>query len=186
MKIEKIKLVKSLKMALLLVSSLLIATASAYIYSTLTMQSQITISALVHFTSGSDTTSESTVQNTYCSLQLSCYPNATTTYQEAVNISNTDSAAHEIKLRHVSISGNGTSDVGNFTYITFYLLDSSGAQKAYLNYTTSGDYWFVSPTETTYQSIPANTEWIVKVVIVTAETASTDISCTIKIALDVR
>ena len=41
MKIEKIKLAKSLKMALLLISSLLIATASAYIYSSLTMQSKI-------------------------------------------------------------------------------------------------------------------------------------------------
>ena len=180
------KLTKPLKMVLLLISSLIIATVSAATYTTLTMKSQITISALVHFSDGADTPTGSNVQNSYCSLQLSCYPNATTTYEQAVNVTNTDNDLHSIRLRHVSISGNGTALVSNFTSITFYLLNSSGYQKASITYTTSGNYWQVSPTQTNYFDIPALTDWTIKVVIVTAADAQTSVSCTIEIALDVQ
>lgn len=180
------KLNKPLKMALLLISSLIITTASAATLTTLTMKSKITISALVHFSTGADTPSGSTVQNSYCSLQLSCYPNATTTYEEAVNVTNSDNVAHNIRLRHVSISGNGTADVSNFTSITFYLVDASGSVQGNITYTTSGNYWYVSPTQTDYFSIPATTDWTIKVVIVTAADAQTAVSCNIEIALDVQ
>ena len=173
-------------MALLLISSLVIATASAATFATLTMESQITISALVHFSDGDDTTSTSTVHDSYCSLSLSCYPNATTTYEQAVNVTNSDTAARQIRLRHVSISGNGTALVSNFTSITFHLLDSSGTEQGSITYTASGNYWQVSPTETSYVSIPAGTDWTIKVVIVTSSDAQTSVSCDIEIALDVQ
>jgi len=188
MKIKKIKLAKSLKMALLLVSSLLIASVSAAVYNSLTLKSQISIQTQpVQFTNGADTPSGSTVNPTYCVLSLSCYPNSTTTYEKAVNITNTDTSPHDIRLRHVSISPNGTSDVGNFTSITFYLLDASGNQQASMTYTTSNNTWSVSPSETSYVSIPGgNTNWTIKVVIVTSENAQANISCNVEMALDVK
>jgi len=167
--------------------SLIIAFASAAVYNSLTMKSQITIqSQPVQFANGADTPSGSTVEATYCLLTLTCYPNSTTTYEKAVNITNTDTSSHSIRLRHVSITPNGTASVSNFTSITFYLLNASGTNKGSLSYTTSGDYWSVSPTQTTYQDISASTEWTVKVEIVTPENATASISCTIEIALDVQ
>ena len=180
------KLTKPLKMILLLISSLIIATVSAATYTSLTMTSQITISSVVRFVDGDDTPSTATVHPTYCSLPLTCYPNATTTYEQAINISNTDQTnPYRIRLKHVSVSTPNNS-AGNFTSITFYLVAKNGTALDSITYTPSGGTLNPSKPFTDYKNIPADTVWTIKVEVITSANASTSATCTIEMALDVQ
>jgi hypothetical protein len=115
----------------------------------------------------------------YVSLAIKAYPNATLVYEEPLNISNTDSSAHNIRLRHVSISPtSGSASISNFTFINFTL------NSVNFDYTTTGDTWN-TPSDMSYQSLPGNTEWSVKVETKAAAGATEAISCTLKIAVDV-
>jgi len=166
---------------------MLIATASATIYYSLTMEPRVTVSTpVVNFVSGDDTPTGSTVNDAWCRLLLKSYPNATLTYEKAVNISNTDSVAHSMQLRHVDITpASGNSDVGNFTSITFKLVNSTGSVQATFEYTVSGTTW-TTPSDTGYYSIPASTQWTIKVETLSPATASAGIVCDIEIAVDVQ
>jgi len=187
MEIRKLLFRKETKLLTLLLTSLLIASASAYVYYSLSLTSSTTTGAApaVKFVSGDDTPSGSIVQDTWCQLDLSAYPNVTMTYEKAVNISNTGSAVN-IRLRPVSISNpNGTDSISNFTRITFYLLNVSGSVQGTLEYTTTDDSWN-EPSATTYVQIPASTQWTVKVETVCKENASANIVTNIEIAVDVQ
>lgn len=120
---------------------------------------------------------------------LKAYPNVTLTYEQAVNISNTDTASHSIRLRSVSISPASGWDVANFTSISFKICDVTGTTLETLTYTVTGtgasSAWS-SPSPTGYQSLPASTEWSIRVEVVTKPSATPSIVMNIDMRLDVQ
>jgi hypothetical protein len=172
---------RSLSLLLLLLSTVLISSVSAAIYFSLTMQPTVTIApANVAFEQGDDWPSGSSMggNSTYVSLSLKSYPNATLTYEEPLNISNIDSSAHNVRLRHVSITPASGSSVSNFVFINFTL---NGID---FDYTVSGTNW-VTPSDMSYQSLSASSEWALKVETKAVTGATDGIACNIVIALDV-
>lgn len=190
MSLQKVMGKRSVKLLFLLISSSLIATASAAVYYALLMEPKVTISAPpVYFTSGNDSVAAGVLfgsNNTYVSLPgLKAYPNVTLTYDQAINITN-DGSAHDIQLRHISISpASGDSSIGNFTSITFYLINATGGVQKTFQYTTTLDNWN-TPNPTGYVSIGAGAEWTIKVVTEAVAGAKNNVSCIITIALDVK
>ncbi|NWG11219.1 hypothetical protein HXY33_05675 [Candidatus Bathyarchaeota archaeon] len=177
---------KSLDFLALLLISMLIVSASAAIYYAMLAQSSATIgAAAVYFTTGKDSSGILSLgtNNTFASLSLSAYPNVTLYYDEAVNI--TATAAKQIRLRHVSISpGDGNPNVSNFTSIVFRLIAANGTELGNLTYTTATDDW-TEPTQIGYFAIGAGQEWAIKVETKATAGATTGISTTIVIAVDV-
>ena len=179
---------KSIKLGLLLISALLIATTSTNVYYGLLQENAIgVVEAKVHFTDGDDSTAAGYtpgLNETYCTLSLNAYANVTLYYEQAVNITNTDTAAHDIRLRHVAIGPvSGTESVGNFTRIDFKLVDVSGTVQRTITYTTTGDNWN-TPATSAYIALPASTEWTMQIETHAAPGAKV-VSCWIEIAVDV-
>lgn len=190
MKIGNIRLTKSTKFLILLLSSLLVAAANAAIFYNLTMQPQVTVSSpSLKFSTAPDEPSGSTVNDAWCRLTAKSYPNATLTYEQAVYINNTDGgSAHSFRFRHVTITpANGTSSVGNWTSIKFLVYNSSGYVFS-LNYTVSGTDWILEPSggETGYYSVPLSTGWWIRLETLSPATATTGNICEIQIEVDVQ
>jgi len=119
---------------------------------------------------------------------LKAYSNVTLVYEEAVNISNTDSNTQNIRLTHSSISPAGWS-ANNFTSITFKLVNKAGTTVETYAYTVIGSgasATWSTPTSTTYYPVPATTEWSVRVEIVTKPNASPSAVISIDMILDVQ
>ena len=179
---------KSVKLGMLLISALLIATTSTNVYYGILQANTIGIvEAKVHFTAGDDSTAAGYspgLNETYCALSLNAYPNVTLYYEQAVNITNTDTAAHDIRLRHVTVTpASGSDYVGNFTQIDFKLVDVAGTVQRTITYTTTGDTWN-TPAPSAYISLPASTEWTIQVE-TKATAGAKAVSCYIEIAIDV-
>jgi hypothetical protein len=178
---------KSIKLGLLLISALLIATTSTNVYYGLLQEQSIGIvEAKVHFTDGDDSTAAGYtpgLNETYCKLSLNAYANVTLYYDQAVNITNTDATAHDIRLRHVAVGPNDNT-VGNFTQIDFKLVDKAGTVQRTLTYTTTGDTWNPPGAPTAYISLPAATEWTMQIETHAAPGAKV-VNCWIEIAIDV-
>lgn len=178
---------KSIKLGLLLISALLIATTSTNVYYGLLQEQSIGIvEAMVHFTDGDDSTAAgytAGLNETYCKLSLNAYANVTLYYEQAVNITNTDVAAHDIRLRHVGIGPNDDS-VENFTRIDFKLVDRAGTVQRTLTYTTSPVDTWNTPAPTAYITLPATTEWTLQIETHAAPGAKV-VSCWLEIAVDV-
>jgi len=179
---------KSAKLVTLLLLNLLVVTASAAIYYGMILQPGIaTTGAAVQFVAGADWPTGSSMGNngTWASLSLNAYPNVTLYYEKPINVSNTDSSAHDIRLRHVLISpASSDASISNFTKIAFILVDPSGSSQASFNYTTTGDDWDSFPTMA-WQSVPASTQWAIRIEIATAASANDNITVDLQIALDV-
>ena len=178
---------KSVKFIILVAMAALIATASAAVYYTIIMQPSVTIaSATVVFVSGSDWPTGSTLgsNSTWVSLALKAYPNATLTYDQPLNVSNTDTTSHTFRLRHISITPtSGTSSVSNFTAINFVVENTAGVAQASFNYTTTGTTWN-TPTTTSYLTLPASTAWIIYVQTQAAASANA-VTANLQMAVDV-
>jgi len=178
---------KVLRLLCFLLSGLLVMTASAAVYYSLTMQPSVTITApVVAFKEGDDWNSSWSMgfNNTWCALALKAYPNATLTYDEPLNLTNTGAAVN-ITLKTVSISpASANADVGNFTFINFTLHDETGAIKGSLNYTTSGNIW--STPSMTEVTMDANDKWYITIQTKAAAGAQADIVASIVIAVDVQ
>lgn len=187
MNLRKITAKKSLKLLILMLAWMIVATASAAIYYNLTMQPQVfTSTPAIKFESAADTPSGSTVNDAWCLLKLKSYPNATLTYEQAVNISNTEGVPHGIKLSHVDITPiSGNADVSNFTYINMTVWAQNGTYVGSFNYTTSGTTTWGLPTDwASYQYMQANEKWLVKVQTLSPADADTGIVANIVIAVD--
>lgn len=189
MEIRKILFRKEMKLVTLLLTAMLIASASAAVYYSMIMQPAVTISgASIVFVEGSDWPSVGSTMgtnSTWVSLALKAYPNATLTYDQPLNVSNTDSVSHTFRLRHVSITpASGSASVSNFTFINFVVLDTAGVSLASFNYTTSVDTWS-TPSPTAYLTLPADTQWIIYVETKAVAGAGADIVADIQIAVDV-
>ena len=183
MNLKGIPFKKPVKLVILLMTSLLIAGASATIYYSMNMRPTVTITtAKVRFDQGTDWpggSSSLSSDKTFVTLDINAYPNATLTYDEPLVINNTDGSAHQVRLSHVSITPNASASVSNFTFINFTL---NGVD---FDYTTSDDNWN-APDDMTYQNMPQNTEWAVKIETKAAAGATTTLTCTIVIAVDVQ
>jgi len=197
MEMKKIQLRKSLKFLTLLLTAMIIATASATVYFGLTMKATVTTTAVpvVQFVAGDDSGSSAAdaliaSDGTWVSLNgLKAYPNVTLTYEQAVNVSNTDGSAHNIRLRHSSISPSSGWALTNFTSITFKLVNAAGATVETYAYTVSGtgaSSTWTTPSSTTYYSLPNNTEWAIRVEIVTKPSATPSVAINIEMLLDVQ
>ena len=181
---------KSIKLGLLLISALLIATTSTNVYYGLLQEQSIgVVEAKVHFTAGDDSTAAGYnpgLNENYCRLSLNAYANVTLYYEQAVNITNTDTIAHDIRLRHVAIGPvSGTDSIENFTQIDFKLVDKAGTVQRTLTYTTVPvDTWVPPGAPTAYITLPALTEWTMQIETNAAPGAKV-VSCWIEIAVDV-
>lgn len=190
MNMRKVFSSKALKLLFLLLTSLLIASASAAVYYSISMEPTVTIKgAVVQFAQGNDWSQVAGsigTNNTWCSLSLKAYPNATLTYEQPLNISNTDgSNSHQFRLRHISIApASGSASVSNFTFFNFVIKNTAGVSQASFNYTTSGDNWN-TPSPTSYLTLPANTKWVLYIETKAAAGATLDIAASIVIAVDV-
>lgn len=186
-RLKNIRFPKTAKLLILLLSALLIGSASATVYYSMIMQPSVTITgATVVFVQGSDwpTGSAMGTNSTWVSLALKAYPNGTLTYDQPLNISNTDSASHLFRLRHVSITPvSGTSSVSNFTSITFIVENATGFTQATFSYTTTGTTWN-TPGTTSSMTLPANTQWIISVQ-TTAAAGANAVTANLQIAVDV-
>lgn len=182
----KINYKKSLKLVTLLLTSLLIASASAAIYYSLNISGTVTTAVTVCFNEGSDWPDGSNMGtgNTSVALSLQAYPNTTLTYEQALEvIETTGSKTPSVRLRHISITNN-TVDVANFTFINIVLLDDSSIQQGYLNYTVSGNN-FTLTSSTTYQAMDASDVWIIQIETKANATATAGIEADLQIAVDV-
>ncbi len=182
-----IKLTKSSKFLILVLSALLIGLANAAVFYSMIAQPSVSITtAKVVFTAGNDFPTGSSIEgnSTWVYLALQGYPNVTLTYEQPLNVSNTDSVSHDFRLRHVAVSpANGSSQVGNFTFINFVIQNTAGVAQASFNYTTTGNDW-LTPATTSYVTLPANTTWIIYVETEAAANAN-DVTANIQIAVDV-
>jgi hypothetical protein len=152
------------------------------------MQPVVSVTAAkVFFVSGNDGSGVSTVGTnaTSVSLALKAYPNVTLTYEEPLNISNTDTVSHTFRLRHITITpANGSSAVGNFTFINFVVQNTAGVAQDSFNYTTSSSNW-ITPSTMPPMTLPASTQWIIYVETKAVAGASDAATATIQIAVDV-
>jgi len=179
---------KSVKFIILVAMAVLIATASAAVYYSIIMQPSVTVtSAAISFVQGTDWPTGSVMgsNSTWVSLALKAYPNATLTYDDPLNISNTDTANHNFRLRHISITPvNGTATNGNFTSINFVIENTVGVAQASFNYTTSGNNW-ITPSQTNYLTLPASTQWVLYIQTQAAASANA-VTANLQIAVDVQ
>jgi len=171
MEIGKIVFRKETKLVTLLLTALLIASASAAVYYSMVMESTVTTAtAEVRFVAGGDSSTAGatgySTNGTYVKLaSLSAYPNVTLTYEQAINVTNSGSGTHQFRLAHSSIT-NGTSAVSHFVSITFKLIAPNGTTYStdftYDN-TDGNNNWGAAPTMN-YYNILASETWAVKVI----------------------
>jgi hypothetical protein len=177
---------RSLKLVFLLLTSLLIASASAAIYYSLNIAGTLTTAVTVCFDQGTDwpTGSSMGTGNTTVTLALKAYPNTTLSYSQALKVKNTGSGSPDIRLRHVSIT-NTTNSVANFTFLNIVLLDDASTVMGYLNYTRSGTN-FILTSSTSYQSMDASDIWSIRIETKAVAAATAGIVANLQIAVDVQ
>lgn len=188
MDLRKLTAGKPLKLLVILMLWMVMATVSAAVYYSLTAEAEVTVTGLtVKFTNGDDTPAGSTVYDAWCGLALKSYPNATLTYDQAVNITNGDiSYGHSIQLSHVSITPDGSSYVGgNFTYIYMTIVASNGTEIVSFDYTNDGTDWS-PPADTGYYWMLPSEVWTVKVETLSPAGATVDTVCDLVVAVDVQ
>jgi len=164
-------------------TAMLIATASAAIYYSLSMTSTITTAANdVYFVLGPDNgTAGVNIFNDNKSATLTglkAYPNITMTYDDPIRVRNNGSTARNIRLRPVSLSGNATY----FVFINFTLQTST---KVSLNYTSNGVSW-TAPSTTSFVQADVGTEYAIVVQTMANATATSGQTATIEIAVDIQ
>jgi hypothetical protein len=174
---------KTLDLIVLLMISVFVISVSAGVYYSLEMTSTIDVmGANVYFVLGADNeTAGVSISPDGMIGQLTtlkAYPNATTTYDDPIKVRNNGTASYIIRLRHIEVSGNAS----NFVFVNFTLM---GTTELSLNYTASGSNWVIpDPQNTTWVSIPQDTEWSIKVETKATAGATTG-TATIKMTVDV-
>jgi hypothetical protein len=183
MKLSTLKNKKSLKIAILLLTSLLIASVSASTYYTMFMTGNITIGGNeVTFTPGGDWgTSTMGTGNQTVSLNLAGEEGAVTTISDPVRILNSGTGSHDVNLQLVTWDGDSEDDL-NYIHITIYNDASGGtAQNATIQLVPNSS----DPTETGWITIGASQTFRVEWVIYWQAGATTS-GVTVSLKLDVR
>jgi len=178
---------RPVKFLTLLLTAMLIATASAAVYYSLTMTSTISVATpSVYFVKGVDNSTAgvniSADNKTAQLTNLKAYPNVTTTYDDPIRVRNNHTtSSFNIRLVHVSLSGAAT----NFVFVNFTLTWMNGTEILSFDYTSNGTVWTPPSSPTSWQSIPANTEWKIKVETKAIAGATTD-TVSIEMKVDVK
>jgi len=174
-----IKYRKSLKLIVLLISSLLIATASAAVYNYMYMQAMpiSAISAKVKFYDGTDASAAGTsvgTNGTYVKFtSMSGWPNATRVYENATVIKNEDSAVNfACQLSRDSWSGS----TGNIDELYVKIYNAAGTWQGTLD---------VKAGNTTSFTIPFGEVWRVEWIIKWSATALSTDTVTVTLMLRV-
>jgi len=185
MEIKKILSSKSMKFVTLLLTSMLIASASAAVYYSLSMTSTITTAANdVYFVIGA--TADATAAGTSIfdgnksatMTLLKAYPNMTMSYDDPLRVRNNNtSTAFNVRLKPISRTGNAAY----FKFINFTLQTST---RISLNYTSNGVSWS-DPSTSGWVSVAANTNYAIVVQTQASATATSGQTATIQIAIDV-
>jgi hypothetical protein len=185
MEIRKLLVRKEMKLLTLLLTSLLIATASASVYYSLTLQSKTTVSSpAVKFVTATDFPGPGgDLQDSWVRLNVKSYPNVTLTYERAVNISNTDSASRQIRLTPGTPTGDAAS---NWDYIKFLVYNDAipGVMQGFLNYTGGGSW--TNTGQTSWMTIDNGVEWTIRVITKSPSSATLTAVCNIVVSLDVQ
>jgi len=192
MEIRKILSRKEMKLVTLLLTSLLIATASAYTYISLTMTSTVQVYAAdVVFWVGADNGTKGLVvtfnsANTTATLTgLRAYPNATFTYTDPVRVKNKGGTTAQLRL---SPDVNPSANPDDFEYVKFLLNATTSGDRKWLNYTSDGSIWTSpsGPTSWTTTGILGSASW--PIVVYTkarpAGVAGQTVTITIKVDVD--
>ena len=185
MELRKILFRKEMKLVTLLLTAMLIGTASAGVYYSLTMTSTIsTMTPYVYFVEGVDNAtagvSLSGDNRSALLTDLKAYSNVTTTYEDPIRVRNNHtSLSANVRLRPESLSGAAT----NFVFVNFTLTWMNGTEIASLDYTSNTTDWTI-PSPTSFESLPDSTEWIIKVETKAVPSAASD-SVDIEIKVDV-
>jgi hypothetical protein len=162
MEFRRIALKRSVKLLTLLLTSMIIATASAAVYNYMYMQSNdISVkTAKVTFQSAADSTAAgftAGTNNTYASFNsMAGWPNATRTYEAACGIQNSHTSSVTIELKFDQ-AGDWSGDTGQVDSITVILRDSAGGTQQGSTVTVGS-----AGSSTGAQSIPASTTWVVE------------------------
>jgi hypothetical protein len=174
---------KSLKIVTLLISALLIATASATIYYSLSVDGTATVDDTypVALVAGADIGGGSVTGGRTATLAVSAYLGVTLTYENVLTVDN-GATTPSVRLRHVSIDDTYADD---FVFINIVLLDGSGNQKGYLNYTVSGSA-SVLTSDTDWEAMAADANWNIRIETQAAATATNGHTADIAIAIDVQ
>lgn len=188
MEIKKIPFRKSTKFVTLLLTSMLIASASAATYFSLSMTSTIEVYAAdVYFLKGGDDGVKGLVvtlgsKNTTATLTgLRAYPNVTFTYTDPVRVRNNGSLTPNIRL---APSFDPSGNEADFVYVKFLLNATAVGDRRWLNYTSDGGSWTI-PSATSWTQIGATTEWPLVVMTMANATATSGNTITIGITVDV-
>jgi uncharacterized MnhB-related membrane protein len=153
---------KLLKTFLLLLSSLLIITATASVLNAMYMQASLISAetAEVQFVTAADSTAAGAsvgTNGTYVMLNgMAGWPNSTRTYQAAVGIQNFDTAARTIELKFDQ-AGDWSGDTANIDSITVIVRNSAGGTQRGSTITVG-----TAGSSTGAISIPASTTWVVE------------------------
>ncbi len=174
---------RKLALGLLLLS--VIASASAAVYYALDFRTVVTSTAakVIFITAADSTSAGATIgtNSTYAKLTgIKSYPNATSTYEQALNVSNTDTAAHNIRLRSISIS----LGFGSYGTITVKLIDPTGTTQGTITYTGGGS-WTTSGSPTTFVSLPNGIKWAIRVDATLNAGVAAGVTTTIELTVDV-
>ena len=177
---------RPVKFLTLLLTALLVATASAAMYYSLTMTSTITVyKANVYFVEGSDNATSTayvyldSLKTTATLTGLRAYPNLTFTYSNLTMVrNNATSGMTQIRLApDVAPSGNAT----DFVYVKFML---NGTSARWLNYTVTGGSWN-TPSASNWITIGTSTQWPIVIITKANATATVGNQVTIGITVDV-
>jgi len=183
MEMKKMLSSKSMKLLTLLLTSMLIATVSASVYYSLSLQSTVTVGApVVKFVTATDYPSGSALTDSWVRLNLKSYPNATLTYERAINISNTAAASKTFRLTPSDPTGDPSS---NWDYVKFLVYNNAipGVLQGELDY-TGGVSW-TNTGQTSLMTIGAGAEWTIKVITKSPSGATQSAVCNILISVDV-
>ncbi len=155
---------KALKIAILLMTSLLIAGVSASTYYTMFMNASVGIAGNeVTFTPGADFGSSSMgAGNQTVTLSLTGDDGAITTTSDPVRILNSGAAAHNLNLQLDSWNGDSETDL-NYIDVTIYDSTTGGSAQGTTIHLVPGGSGQVATTGSV--SIPATTTWRVQWVI---------------------
>ena len=175
--------IKSAKMLILTLMSILVISATAAVYYSLDTTSTITTAANdVYFVLGGDNaTAGVTIFNDNKSAtltQLKAYRNISMTYDDPIRVRNNHTSTnYNVRLRPVSRTGNAAY----FVYINFTLQTSTPIS---LNYTSNGSTW-TDPSTTSFVELTADTEYAIVVQTMANATAPSSQVATIEIAIDI-
>jgi hypothetical protein len=176
---------KSLKIAILLISSLLIAGVSASTYYTMFMNADVGVSSgnLVVFSPGTDWGSSTMGDgNQTCTLALSGGNGTIATYTDPVIINNTDTSnGYTINLQLITWDGNAETEL-NYINVTVYNDATAGTQEGNTIYLVPGGSGQVETTGDL--TLPASGEWRVEWTIYWKSTATSE-TVTVNLKLDV-